>query len=147
MLHWFEAFGNTPLEQPVFIPAERGLEVNDYFIYRHTESTYQVWQCMSYVDNNAAWVSLEIGTVRNIADGRDRAFVITASGQPNWVLAGTVNKLYPNVSLIYPDGQPKPNKLSNKGTRRAAKGTSGEYASMTIRNIETKFTEPDSVDR
>ena len=106
-----------PIEEPPLIPADRGLQVDDFFIFKH--STYQVWQCQSYNQSSPpVWAVVQIGEVRRIADGRDRAFVVTGSGQPNWVLAPTIHKLYPGVALLYPDGH---HSSTSRTTKKVAK--------------------------
>ncbi|PSR82698.1 hypothetical protein PHLCEN_2v5985, partial [Hermanssonia centrifuga] len=98
VIHWFSGRWDNPIIEPPSIPSQSGLQVRDLYVHEFGGGNYQIWRCEQM--NPLIWKSLPQGT-QEILPGQNtsRAFVVTESGQPSWVLPHTIGRLYKWVQL------------------------------------------------
>lgn len=91
---WYSSDGDDQLSCPC-LPEEFGTKVDDLYIHTY-QGRVQCWICDSL--SPRVWSPLTQGSVRMTSVGQ-RVFVLTPGGQPSWVQADTIGRLYKHIIL------------------------------------------------
>ncbi|EKM52258.1 uncharacterized protein PHACADRAFT_30792 [Phanerochaete carnosa HHB-10118-sp] len=98
---WFLSSSAECISTPPSMPADcqRDLQQNELYIHFLGCNTYQAWRCDR--TDPVVWFELTEGKVYELPDEEHpRAFIVTESGLPSWVLPHTVEHVYKRLRHV-----------------------------------------------